>query len=436
MNPNSMNFNRFSQWLNRRQLQLLDEAYQAAQDIRALEDKYFQGGKITPSHQQSKTIYDYVKSLRDRKLLKIRSNLAQFQLGGFFLNRQISTSETLELNSSEISKPEAEIITKLDYIESVIGKYRDSDDELERLMAEAMPPSNSLKKPIDPLSIESDEAQVKPINSSITPASTSRLDNRSDLFRGRFFGFRKELDPEYEQQVIQELRFRQKQGKIAIRWLVILLLIPVLVQVVFKNIVFEPVLGSYTEQSPSQLELNQEIQENLLREFSEYKEKLEVEELLGVISPLSFEQRQERLKEDAVDLWREGREEQLDGLKNLLADGVALLAFVGLVYFNRAKLTIIRNFSNQTFLSLTDPTKVFLFILITDIFVGFHSAEGWEVLLVGITEHFGLPENKAAINTFIATVPVFMDSCVKFWIFSYLTRYSPSTSAIYERMNT
>ncbi|MHC5740010.1 hypothetical protein [Nostoc sp.] len=93
-----------------------------------------------------------------------------------------------------------------------------------------------------------------------------------------------------------------------------------------------------------------------------------------------------------------------------MADGVAIVVFAGIVYFNRNKLANIRNFSNRTFLSLSDPVKVFIFILITDIFVGFHSAEGWEVLLEGIGHHFGLPESKVVIYTFIATVPVMMDS--------------------------
>ncbi|WP_104905490.1 hypothetical protein [Nostoc sp. 'Lobaria pulmonaria (5183) cyanobiont'] len=33
---------------------------------------------------------------------------------------------------------------------------------------------------------------------------------------------------------------------------------------------------------------------------------------------------------------------------------------------------------------------------------------------------FGLPENKTFIHTFIATVPVMIDSFTKFWIFNYL----------------
>ncbi|GAB4161090.1 MAG: hypothetical protein Fur0046_39920 [Cyanobacteria bacterium J069] len=142
------------------------------------------------------------------------------------------------------------------------------------------------------------------------------------------------------------------------------------------------------------------------------------------------------LQEKAVELWRDAREEQLDGLKNVLADLTSVLVLVALVYFGRDRIVLLGSFSNRTFLSLSDPAKVFLFILVTDIFVGFHSAEGWEVILEGVSRHFGLPESKVFINGFIATVPVFIDACIKFWIFSYLTRYSPSASAIYERMNT
>jgi CemA family len=105
------------------------------------------------------------------------------------------------------------------------------------------------------------------------------------------------------------------------------------------------------------------------------------------------------------------------------------------VYLNRDKLLILRQFINRTFLGLSDPTKVLLFILITDLFVGFHSAEGWEVILESIATHFGLSENRTLIYLFIATVPVAIDSCTKFWIFTYFTRYSPTSSAIYERMN-
>ena len=68
-------------------------------------------------------------------------------------------------------------------------------------------------------------------------------------------------------------------------------------------------------------------------------------------------------------------------------------------------------------------------------FVGFHSAHGWEVILGGILHHFGLPENQSLIFLFIATVPVILDAIFKYWIFRYLSRMSPSAAATYRNMN-
>lgn len=204
-----------------------------------------------------------------------------------------------------------------------------------------------------------------------------------------------------------------------------------LIQILAKNLVFEPVLRSHSEKNPTKIELSQEIKEKYAAKFNAFKDELEVRGLLGLVPELSPAERQERLQEKATELWRESREHAFNGLKNLIADGIAIVVFAGIVYFNRNKLANIRNF-----LSLSDPVKVFIFILVTDMFVGFHSAEGWEVLLEGIAHHFGLPESKVVIHTFIATVPVMMDSVIKFWIFTYLTQFSVAGSAIYERMNT
>ena len=200
--------------------------------------------------------------------------------------------------------------------------------------------------------------------------------------------------------------------------------------------IFEPLLTQYSEHNAIKIELNEEIRENFMTEFGHFKQSLEVRQLVGTLPQMTQPQTVDMLKEEAVELWRESRAQALNGLKNLLSDGMSLIIFAGLVYLNRDKLIIVRRFLSRTFIGLNDPTKVFLFILITDLFVGFHSAEGWEVLLEGIALHFGLPENKTFIHTFIATVPVMIDSFTKFWIFNYLTQYSPISSAIYERMNT
>ncbi|MBC7516641.1 MAG: proton extrusion protein PcxA, partial [Alkalinema sp. FL-bin-369] len=77
----------------------------------------------------------------------------------------------------------------------------------------------------------------------------------------------------------------------------------------------------------------------------------------------------------------------------------------------------------------------FIIILFTDIFVGFHSPHGWEVLLEGVAQHFGLDANRSYISLFIATFPVILDTIFKYWIFRYLNRISPSAVATYKEMN-
>lgn len=461
-----LNLNRLNRWLNQRHLHALQQAYQGAKEIKALEEHYFAGGKIAYTPQQkSKTVVDYVKSLRDRQLTKIRLNLLQFRLGAFLLDhqslREMVGSDTLdanELDANELldqvhtpsSVLEPDILEKLNFIESVVGKYRDRDFDdhrdfndltsnnlnselsttqtLQHLNADepsqaTEPTSNSVT--VDPVVLDAAQERIKP----------NRTNAASSLIRG-FTQVAKELTPEYEQQVIHELRLRRRQNRLALRWLLILILVPISMQILTKNLVFEPLLDRYGSQHPQQVELNREIREGFHAEFTEYKESLEIDQLLGNLPKLTAEETSKRLEEKATELWQESREHALNGLKNVSADVVALVVFIGLVFFNRDKLIILRNFSNWSFLNLSDPAKVFLLILVTDMFVGFHSVEGWDVILGSVFNHFGLPENDTFIKSFIATVPVFMDSCIKFWIFNYLTRFSPAASAVYERMNT
>lgn len=256
-------------------------------------------------------------------------------------------------------------------------------------------------------------------------------------FLDRAAQIRRELNPEYEQDMVRELRSLRKQQTIAIRWLILLVAVPLIVQITTRNLIFEPLLDAYWNRSPNPAEIvaNAEISEEFLHEFSNYKDSLEIAQLLGITPNLAPEKREELLRERATELFQEAGYRTLDGLKNIFADLLGLASFVLLVYLGRKELIVVRQFISRTFLGLNDATKIFLIILITDLFVGYHSPEGWDVVLGGLYRHFGLVENHTAINAFIATVPVFMDSWFKFWVFNYLTRSSPSSVAIYEKMN-
>lgn len=102
---------------------------------------------------------------------------------------------------------------------------------------------------------------------------------------------------------------------------------------------------------------------------------------------------------------------------------------------SRKEIEVLKSFMDQMIYGLSDSAKAFVIILFTDMFVGFHSPHGWEVLLEGVSRHFGLPANRDFIFLFIATFPVILDTIFKYWIFRYLNRVSPSAVATYKNMN-
>jgi hypothetical protein len=391
-----------NRWVGKRALASLEQAYQAAIAIKAIEDKHFNGQKITAQNDQGISIYNYFKTDLDQALLKTRWYLTQFQASNFWLSSQ------------QQAKPEAEILNKLGEIEAIIGKYRSEPEAIE--------------------------TEIFPLSTAHSGESLpeSKLTDLEEESRGknRLFKLNRELTPAYEQEVIQRLRNLRQQKKIAIRFLILLILVPLLVQVATKNLIYSPLINYFRVEvaKGEKLYIQDELVEQYFEEFSRYKEILEIKELLGLGKPESPEETRKKLKAKAQELLTEVATKSQEGFKNILADLTSLGAFTLLIYLFRRQFTIARQFLGRYFLGLSDVTKVFIFILLTDTFVGFHSAHGWEVILESIFGHLGLPENRQFIFLFIATVPVILDSTFKLLIFNYFTRQSPSSVAILEKM--
>jgi CemA family len=100
----------------------------------------------------------------------------------------------------------------------------------------------------------------------------------------------------------------------------------------------------------------------------------------------------------------------------------------------KPQIIILKSFLAESLYNLSDTTKSFLLILLTDLLVGFHSPRGWEVVIEILLRNFGFPENEDFILLFVATFPVLLDTVFKYWIFRYLNQISPSTVATYHNM--
>ena len=140
------------------------------------------------------------------------------------------------------------------------------------------------------------------------------------------------------------------------------------------------------------------------------------------------------LQEKIFELAQSSHSHALQSLTNVFADFLSIVVLVFLLITLKPEITILKSFLVEVIYNLSDTTKSFLLILMTDLLVGFHSPRGWETMFSLILYHFGLPENQDFVFLFVATLPVILDTVFKYWIFRHLNKISPSTVATYHNM--
>jgi hypothetical protein len=246
---------------------------------------------------------------------------------------------------------------------------------------------------------------------------------------------RRQLDPAAEANAVAGFRRRRDSTLVSLRILLLLILVPVLVQQISRTYLVSPLVDNFAMESPLLSYAKPHLQEKAIEKLREYKSELEFDALLKGEAPPSREEMQAQLSERAKELNEEADQESTHAIKNVLADIGGLLGFTLVCVFGQRDLQVLRGFLDELVYGLSDSAKAFSIILFTDIFVGFHSPEGWTVLLDGVAHHLGIPAQENFIMLFIATFPVVLATIFKYWIFRYLNRVSPSSVATLRNMN-
>jgi CemA family len=399
----------------------LDQAYQAALKIASIEDKYFkEGNKPTALANSEGHVEAFLRTEVDRNLAIAKVRLTEFKASSLVF-------ESLSSNQME----------KLTFVDFVLAKYVPKElpsPEAGTSLGEVSPSalvsssstsiasSSSATSPLSPTVDTSTESIVE--KAGLLPRSIARAINR----------IKEELDPESEEEVIKRFRDSRTKTTIAARFLLSLIIVPLLAQQLSKNFIISPIVDRVREHT-TQVFLNYEMEEEAFQELRMFEENFKFESLTSARPPLSEEQREELVKHKAVELAEEFHEKSNNAVSNVFADMIALGAFVLTLFMRRNEIAVLQSFMDTLVYGLSDSAKAFIIILSTDIFVGFHSPHGWEVLLEGLANHLGVAANHSMISLFIATVPVVADTILKYWIFRYLSQMSPSTVATLKEMD-
>jgi hypothetical protein len=484
------------QWFKKTPERSVAEAYQAAVNIKKIEDEYFNGNEISSLAGYSENTFSLFKIQLRKYLNTIDIRLAEYKLSSTV--PYCLPESSVNLIVKPLGNPNQDNITpsiaqQLAFIDFILARYRIYSES--NAIENRTPKTIQLLdvKEVDPKSKEKDKFSLYPTNSQASEKSAKKepivTPVENSILPGSFFRAFDRIKrnvtssySNYEQNIVEELRQSRRRINSAIKYLAFLAISVLAIQVLSRSLIYSPLVDRWLGTQANEIKFSASVQERAFNRYRDIKERLEFEHLIlkataqstspNVPSnnplrendkptegnpaiekeqpaPTTSTQKEhgsdnggsieaefeKRLQQESLLILKEFNLASLDGIKNLFADATAGLVFYIIVISGRKQLKVIKDFFDETMYSLNDNAKAFLIIVSTDTFVGFHSSEGWDALITVLFSHFGLPESKILTMTFIATIPVFLDGLFKYWIFQYLNQSSPSTAAIYSEMN-
>ena len=461
-----------NQWFYRTADRALDEAYKAALKIKAIEDEHFGGEQIVISSEYSNNqVAAYFQNDLNKYLNIARIRLAEFQTSrtvtGNNYPQQPDTQQFEGRGFNDINsytqdiEYEARILEKLSFIDEILTRYANNTSQLEDftpqrssfgeraidLIAPPLPVDRSLSidasksdRFIDAAAeiVGSNNRSTNRRQSNDLPNQTGENINKRPFVDpsliSTFRRIQQDLNPKAETQVLANYRFSQSKTRSALKFILMLILVPLIVQYISKIVIIGPAVNLYRSSQHSDIFLNVNLEKEAFEEMEMFEKKLKFEQMV-LIPKLTTEQIEVKIAAKAQAIKTDFYRQSAEAVKNWFADILAAISFGWLITHSKQQITILKNFIDELISGLSDSAKAFIIILLTDTFVGFHSPHGWEIILAGTAKHLGIPENREFNSLFIATFPVLIDTIFKYWIFRYLTGQSPSAVATYKSMN-
>ncbi len=504
-------------WVKNTPERAIDEAFEAAVNIKRIEEENFNGNKIANDGSFSSSVFSVfeIQLQKNIRTINLKLNFYKVSASLPYLQAQSSTNQAntsiakYAANKQELdpvsngdlsadqlggNSRKFSIYQKLAFIDYTLDRYNKANDRI--IDVDFKPSGNNYGEIKSDLAAENeieddDKFQMfknKPKNFKRSPQQSTPVEK--SILPGSFFKafdrVKRNLSgsySDYEKDIVEELRQSRERINQALRYIAILIVSVIAVQFLSKAFIFSPMINSLVDTNSMTIKFSPAIEEKAFKALQAAKEKIEFDYMIKSIVLEEARSKQEAvakegaksetaksesvksegtkheagkpeeknndktekksaseevealIQKESVRILKKYNEESLNGVKNLLADLTAAFVFYLFLLSGRKEIKTIKEFLDEILYSLNDNAKAFLIIISTDTFVGFHSSEGWDALLTIVFEHFGLPENKVLAQSFISTVPVFLDGLFKFWIFQYLTQASPATATIYREMN-
>nr|YP_009749366.1 envelope membrane carbon uptake protein [Gymnadenia conopsea]QII91453.1 envelope membrane carbon uptake protein [Gymnadenia conopsea] len=224
---------------------------------------------------------------------------------------------------------------------------------------------------------------------------------------------------------------KKKKALASLPYLVSILFLPWWVSLSFNKCLETWVL-SWWNTRQSKILLNDIQGKNVLEKFMELEELFLLDEMIKEYS----ETHMQRLHiGETIQLVKRHNESHFHIISHFSTNLICFAILSGYFVLGNEELFILNSWIKEFISNLSDTIKAFSILLVTDLWIGFHSTHGWELMIGLIYNDFGLAENDQIISGLVSTFPVILDTIVKYWIFHFLNRVSPSLVVIYHSMN-
>ena len=320
-----------NQWFYRTADRALDEAYKAALKIKAIEDEHF-GGKNIAISATNNQVATYFQNDLHKYLKIVRIRLAEFQTSRTVTgnnypqppdSQQFDSQGFNDINPyTQDIEYEARILEKLSFIDDILTRYAENTQPAANPDTQR---SNFGQRAIDFIAPPGEGSSLAldrsaPANLTNTPSSTiggRQSDNmpirpeRSDdninkkpiidpSLISTFRRIQQDLNPKAEIQVIQNYRFNQTKTRSALRFILLLILVPLLVQYISKIVLVGPIVDSYRTYHHSDVFLNVNLEQEAFEQLEMFEKNLRFKHIVGLTPKLTAEQMEGKIGHFAV----------------------------------------------------------------------------------------------------------------------------------------
>nr|YP_010504432.1 chloroplast envelope membrane protein [Chrysosplenium griffithii]UXE32812.1 chloroplast envelope membrane protein [Chrysosplenium griffithii var. intermedium]UXE33149.1 chloroplast envelope membrane protein [Chrysosplenium griffithii] len=226
----------------------------------------------------------------------------------------------------------------------------------------------------------------------------------------------------------------KKKAFTPLLYLVSIVFLPWWISLVF-NKSMESGVTNWWNTRQSKMFLNDIQENNILEKFIELEELFLLNEMIKEYPETHLQKLSLGIHNETIQLIKMHNEGRIHTILHFSTNIICFLILSGYSILGNEELVILNSWVQEFLYNLSDTIKAFSILLLTDLCIGFHSPHGWELMLGSVYKDFGFAHNDQIISGLVSTFPVILDTILKYWIFRYLNRVSPSLVVIYHSMN-